>query len=600
MALTLNNTSTPQNITSGFISPSSVSPGISGTQTTTPFQKSGGSNVFGAQGTSLPPQTTNSNNILPPQTGISGLLSPHASLASNLSSTGGSHTITDTMGNTSTVKVNPPAVVAPDDPSNQYNTSTGQLNPNYTGNVHEPGTPGNGGATGTQVTPSSTLGNVTTPSGATVDPTTGGLVSAPATAGNPYTAQVANSAGQNAAIGQNAANIAAQYGKQIADVGQQGANAQSGYLTTGTTPVATGNAGVIAQNVAAQQSALASGESAALQGTGQQLTAQGQQTSGLASAAGLAQPSGSFPFVFNPTTGTFSTPAGTSSGTGASGAPTLTYNPQQDASNFASDVISGKIPYSDAVSAMGYATGVGTGLLQTAITNQGGNLTQLEAQTSANQQNTVTGGTSDTQTAASGYASILPQYQQATTDFSTADKQASNLLSTLNQTGINSSNATDYNTTINGLASKLGSTQTTAFTTALTEAQQAYTKLLSSVGAATPTVNGEAATAVLNPSSTPAQIAESIDKLNQAAYAKLAPQYQQALTYYNQLHGTTATAIPGYPAPTLPVAVGSTPQGPDTSATTLGQAGVGAAVNTGSAAIGEISAFAKSILGLLK
>lgn len=220
-------------------------------------------------------------------------------------------------------------------------------------------------------------------------------------------------------------------------------------------------------------------------------------------------------------------------------------------------------------------------LVQAQQTLSGGNFNPANqsAAGQANAQNIGTAGTANTQVAASGYASTLPVYQQASTDFTTADQQAGNLLNTLKETGINSTNATDYNTTINGLASKLGSTQTTAFTTALTEAQQAYTKLLSSVGAATPTVNGEAATSVLNPSSTPAQIAESIDKLNEAAYAKLAPQYQQALNYYNQLHGTNETAIPGYPAPVQPTPVSSTtPQGPDTSSGNLEKAGAGGLV----------------------
>ncbi len=221
------------------------------------------------------------------------------------------------------------------------------------------------------------------------------------------------------------------------------------------------------------------------------------------------------------------------------------------------------------------------------------------AQGQATASNVTTGGTSDTQTAASGYATTLPAYQSASTAFNTADQQAGNLLNTLQETGINSSNATDYNTTINNLASKLGSTQTTAFTTALVEAQQSYTNLLASVGASTPTVNGEQATSVLNPSSTPAQIAQAIDKLNQAAYAKLAPQYQQALTYYNQLHGTTASAIPGYPPPTLPTSVSANaPQGPDTSAGNIGQAGIGA-LDVGTASLGTgLSAFAKNVLGI--
>ena len=106
-----------------------------------------------------------------------------------------------------------------------------------------------------------------------------------------YTAQTSTAGQGNEKIGQNAADIAAGYGAKIASVGQQGANAQAGYETTGTTPVAVGNSGIIAQNIAAQQSALAQGESAALQGTGQQLTAQNQEANAENAAAGQANTS---------------------------------------------------------------------------------------------------------------------------------------------------------------------------------------------------------------------------------------------------------------------------------------------------------------------
>lgn len=107
--------------------------------------------------------------------------------------------------------------------------------------------------------------------------------------GQQYTGQVAQTAQGNLPIGQQAADIAANYGQQIADVGTQGARGEAGYRTTGTTPVAEGNAAVVAQTVAAQQQALAQGESAALQGTGQQLTAQQQAAQGFNQAGGLAQ-----------------------------------------------------------------------------------------------------------------------------------------------------------------------------------------------------------------------------------------------------------------------------------------------------------------------
>lgn len=94
----------------------------------------------------------------------------------------------------------------------------------------------------------------------------------------------------NAALGANAQKIAADYGAKIADVGKQGAAFRAGQLTTGTTPVAEGNAAVTAQTTAAEQSALAAGESAALTGNQQAISAQGQTQSGLSAAGSLAAP----------------------------------------------------------------------------------------------------------------------------------------------------------------------------------------------------------------------------------------------------------------------------------------------------------------------
>jgi hypothetical protein len=114
-------------------------------------------------------------------------------------------------------------------------------------------------------------------------------------------------------------------------------------------------------------------------------------------------------------------------------------------------------------------------------------------------------------------------------------------------TGINT-NPQFANQTINALQNQLGSANYTSFITALSEAQQAYTSLLSSVGAATPTVNGQQATNIFNPNSTPSQINAAIDALNTAAYAKLQPLYNQIGIYASQLGGknSTSTSTSGF------------------------------------------------------
>lgn len=103
-----------------------------------------------------------------------------------------------------------------------------------------------------------------------------------------YTLATGGYGAGNIPIGQQAADIAAQYGKQIANIGTQGAAFGAGQRTTGTSPVAEGNAAVTAQTTAQQQQALAAGESAALQGTGQELTAQQQAANAANAAAGTA------------------------------------------------------------------------------------------------------------------------------------------------------------------------------------------------------------------------------------------------------------------------------------------------------------------------
>lgn len=103
-----------------------------------------------------------------------------------------------------------------------------------------------------------------------------------------YAQQTAQYGAGNIDIGNQAAQIAQQYGNRITNIGQAGTKAAGGYETTGTSPVAEGNAGVIARNTAALQSAQAAGGQMALQGTAQRLTGQGQAATAANAAAGQA------------------------------------------------------------------------------------------------------------------------------------------------------------------------------------------------------------------------------------------------------------------------------------------------------------------------
>lgn len=178
-----------------------------------------------------------------------------------------------------------------------------------------------------------------------------------------------------------------------------------------------------------------------------------------------------------------------------------------------------------------YNTAVGQASGQQAVAAAGG-------QTQAS--NIQASGTAATTAAASGLQTATQNYVNANTAYTAAQNQAANLQQVLNSTGINA-NPQFVNQSINSLSNQLGSANYTSFITALTEMQQKYTTLLSTVGAQTPTINGQQATAILNPNSTPAQINAAIDALNNAAYAQLQPLYSQIGTYQSQLGSSNTT-----------------------------------------------------------
>lgn len=201
------------------------------------------------------------------------------------------------------------------------------------------GTAGMNGTTGTG-TSSTATGNAGTAGSAFSSPTapTKGLLTFPgiestltdkATGGNTdaqgYTKQAADIGSNAANVSQQADTIARQFGQQYADVGKKAAAFEAGQLTTGTTPVAEGNAAVTERTKAAEQTALAQGEQAALQGLGYMnqgaqiganaalgaagaaYTGSQQELSALGTAAGLVTPTvaGYGQTVFNPLTGTY-------------------------------------------------------------------------------------------------------------------------------------------------------------------------------------------------------------------------------------------------------------------------------------------------------
>jgi len=189
-------------------------------------------------------------------------------------------------------------------------------------------------------------------------------------------AKLEQEAQANKAIGENARQISADYGKEIAQVGKLGAGAVAGNLSTGSNIVGSGNAAIASQSASARMQALSQAQQAALQGTGQQLTATGQLTNsltqglgaqqaqqsagitGMAQAGQLSQPNPAAygQTVFDPTTGQYTN---------------NNMDPQTQAGNLAQQVMSGAMTYEQALASLGYAGAAGSNFLNNAITGTG-------------------------------------------------------------------------------------------------------------------------------------------------------------------------------------------------------------------------------------
>ena len=428
----------------------------------------------------LPTHGTPTGKVSSLTTGTDGTTKTTYDNTGNSGSTGSS---TGSSTSTST-----PTPLAPDDPQNQYNTATGQPNPNWVGAKSSQTSPGTNGNNGTNF--QQNLGNVQNTGNQTSNENTTltGLIGQSQQPSQAYTQGMANYdtanqklADYNSQLAQTDKNISAQgisldsARGQIANVGQA-ATAEEAALQGGVT-----NASNILGAANTQQGLQVQAGTAA--NSAAQTTAQ-RNLAAQEGVLGAVAPVSQFGVLTNPATG----------------------NP-----------VNGQSATTDAIN--------------------GGTIQGLQG---AAQSNAQVSGTATTNVANTGLQSSINNYVAANTAYSTATQQSQNLQATMASTGINT-NPQFANQAINTLQNQLGSAKYTSFITALSEAQQAYTSLLSSVGAATPTVNGQQATAIFNPNSTPAQINAAITALNQAAYAKLQPLYDQIGTYASQLGGGSST-----------------------------------------------------------
>jgi hypothetical protein len=217
----------------------------------------------------------------------------------------------------------------------------------------------------------------------------------------------------------------------------------------------------------------------------------------------LTQPSSNFPFVFDPTTKSFTAPgvAGGAGTTNSSFAPT--FNPQTDATNYAKAVINHQISLADARSAMSYAGSSANNYLNSAIIAQGGNPTTLEAQAGVQ-------GAQATQV--EGYKSAL--------------QQGKNLQSQLNdlitQLGLNPSDLNLANIGIQKIAANVSSPGYKILSNYVNDIANTYSQILTPPGgSATDTTRGIAAS-MLDATAKGTTIMDVMRSLDSAAEAKIA------------------------------------------------------------------------------
>lgn len=371
-----------------------------------------------------------------------------------------------------------------------------------------------------------------------------------------YTADTANYGAGNIPIGQAAADIGNKYGGQINDI-QKSMNLQEAANASSGAPVGLGRAGLIAQYGGQLLSGTSAAEAAALQGNAQQLTAQQQAAnaanqaagqantglglkqsglkssadvaqnqqsltqSGLNSAASLTQPSATYPFVFDPATGSFK-----NSGGGV-------VSPQ----DAASAVLSGKLSYDQAKSSLGYMGQTGESQLQSAIlqANPNANINQLQAQGTATAQNTLTAGTA-------GVQANQSVFNKAYGDYTTLQNAVQNVdqfgqLLTQNMGGINPSDVKYANQSISQIRSQLSSAAQAQFDSTLAALTSKVSGLLSVGGNEIPTDISSAANKIIDGSLPIGSLTSVLSRIQQEGNILLQNQGAIVNSAYTGLQG---------------------------------------------------------------
>lgn len=245
-----------------------------------------------------------------------------------------------------------------------------------------------------------------------------------------------------------------------------------------------------------QQNALATGFQGASTLLGAANTQQSTQQQGLTSAVGAAAPIlGQYGQAnYNPLGGNIAGSEGN-------------LDPQMQAKDLASKIISGHMTYDQALSSLSYAGNVGTTFLNNAITSAGGNPLQLQAQGST-QQNVIS--TQGQQIA--GYQSALQQGQNL-------QSQLADLITTF---GLNPNDVNAVNTGLQKIASNISSPQYKMLQNYVNDIANTYAQVLTPPGGSSTDTSRGIATSMLDATASGQSIISVMQGLDNAAKAKIA------------------------------------------------------------------------------
>lgn len=301
----------------------------------------------------------------------------------------------------------------------------------------------------------------------------------------------AGAAGSQLSTAQQEQAIGAQYAPKFeALLPQVRAGSPAALNAFGGASVLSGLEENAAQTASAEANTLSQAEQAALAPLTASQTAQAGATSGFQGAATVTQPSETFPYVFDPVSGSF-----TNTGGGV-----ITPTQAADA------VLNNQMTYDQAVSSLGYLPGgTGSAQLQSSILakNPNANITNLQAQGTVQQGQQT-------------------QIQQWTSSLQQAQNLQSQLSDLITSFGLNPNDVNAANSALQTIATNVSDPRYQALNSYLADIASVYSNILTPPGGSQTDTTRSIASGLLNGTSQGQSIIAQMKVLDNQANAKIA------------------------------------------------------------------------------